>query len=198
MSESKDDETSTTLLVRIQGGEMDAWRRLVRLYEPLVHYWCRRWGVDGEGIKDVTQEIWLALGPNLANYQPGPGRSFKGWLRGVARHKTQHWHRRRSHQLAEAEGGSIAIQILGQVKAEDDIMPDPGEVNEEKALLRRAVLFIQAEFEEKTWKAFLASAVDGRATADIAAELGMTTAAVRTAKSRVLNRLRLELGELLD
>jgi RNA polymerase sigma-70 factor, ECF subfamily len=38
---------------------------------------------------------------------------------------------------------------------------------------------------------------DKRTPADVGAELGMTPAAIRQAKSRVLRRLKQELGELL-
>jgi RNA polymerase sigma-70 factor (ECF subfamily) len=51
------------------------------------------------------------------------------------------------------------------------------------------------EFEERTWQAFWRTAVDGRSAADVGAELGMTPGAVRVAKSRVLHRLREELGD---
>jgi RNA polymerase sigma-70 factor (ECF subfamily) len=57
---------------------------------------------------------------------------------------------------------------------------------------------IRADFEEHTWQAFWAVAVDGRPGTDVAAELGMTPGAVYVAKSRVLRRLREDLGELLE
>ena len=55
---------------------------------------------------------------------------------------------------------------------------------------------IRGEFEPRTWEAFWQTAVEGRAAADVAAELGMTPGAVRVAKSRVLHRLRTDLGDL--
>jgi RNA polymerase sigma-70 factor (ECF subfamily) len=44
----------------------------------------------------------------------------------------------------------------------------------------------------------LGAAVEGQAPAEIAADLGMTAAAVRKAKSRVLLRLREEIGDLIQ
>jgi RNA polymerase sigma-70 factor (ECF subfamily) len=67
---------------------------------------------------------------------------------------------------------------------------------EESSLFRRALNLIRTEFEERTWKAFWGTAVDGRSPLDLGAELGMTPGAVRVAKSRVLHRLRQELGDL--
>jgi hypothetical protein len=40
--------------------------------------------------------------------------------------------------------------------------------------------------------------MEGRDTGDVGRELDMTTAAVRKARLRVLQRLRLELGDLLE
>jgi DNA-directed RNA polymerase specialized sigma24 family protein len=66
----------------------------------------------------------------------------------------------------------------------------------ETGLFARALDGIRGEFEPRTWLAFWKTAVDGRAPRDGAAELGMTSGAVRVAKSRVLQRLRAELGDL--
>jgi RNA polymerase sigma-70 factor (ECF subfamily) len=57
---------------------------------------------------------------------------------------------------------------------------------------------LRSEFEEHTWRAFWRVAVDGQPAPEVAAELGMKPNAVRTAKSRVLRRLREELGDLVD
>jgi RNA polymerase sigma-70 factor (ECF subfamily) len=66
----------------------------------------------------------------------------------------------------------------------------------ERALFARALDLIRGEFEERTWSAFWRTAVDGRAAKDVGADLGMSAGAVRVAKSRVLRRLRQELGDL--
>jgi DNA-directed RNA polymerase specialized sigma24 family protein len=55
---------------------------------------------------------------------------------------------------------------------------------------------IRNEFEERTWQALWRTTVDGRSPAEVAGELNMTAGAVRVAKSRVLRRLRQELGDL--
>ena len=54
----------------------------------------------------------------------------------------------------------------------------------------------RAEFEERTWQAFWRVTVEGQDTAEVAAQLGISANGVRQAKSRVLRRLREELGEL--
>ena len=65
-------------------------------------------------------------------------------------------------------------------------------------LFARALELIRGEFEERTWTAFWRTAVEGQAAKDVAADLSMSPGAVRVAKSRVLHRLREELGDLTE
>jgi RNA polymerase sigma-70 factor (ECF subfamily) len=52
------------------------------------------------------------------------------------------------------------------------------------------------KFHEQTWQAFWSAVVEGRDAAQVAGELGMKPGAVRVCKSRVLSRLRRELGDI--
>jgi RNA polymerase sigma-70 factor (ECF subfamily) len=62
-------------------------------------------------------------------------------------------------------------------------------------VLQRAIESIRGEFQDRTWQAFWRTVVEGKAAADVADELGMQPGAVRVSKSRVLLRLRRELGD---
>ena len=76
--------------------------------------------------------------------------------------------------------------------------PDEGEEAEVGQLYRRALEQVRAEFEERTWQAFWLTVIDGRSPAALESELGMTPANIRQAKSRVLRRLKREVGDVLD
>ena len=62
---------------------------------------------------------------------------------------------------------------------------------------QRALSLVQPQFEERTWKAFWRVMVENETPAEIAAEMGITANAVRQAKSRVLRRLKEEMGVLI-
>lgn len=64
-------------------------------------------------------------------------------------------------------------------------------------LTSRALSQVQSEFEARTWKAFWRSVVDGVATSQVASELNMTEATVRKSRSRILRRLRQQLGDMM-
>ena len=66
----------------------------------------------------------------------------------------------------------------------------------ERQLFRRGLALIRTEFEDRTWQAFWRTAVDGLSASEAGRELNMSPGAVRVAKSRVLQRLREELGDL--
>jgi RNA polymerase sigma-70 factor, ECF subfamily len=188
------DPTSRSLLLRVEANDQEAWRRLVDLYSPLVAYWCRRWGAPPDDLPDLVQEVFAAVARGLKTYRRDqPGASFRGWLRGIVRHKL-HDHFRRGPALAE--GGSSALLRLHGVAAEGE--PDVSEGDAEIAgLYRRALEQVRAQFEERTWQAFWRVAMEGRSPAEVAAELGLSPNGVRQAKSRVLRRLKEELGELI-
>ena len=193
--EPLDKSTSLTLLERVRDRDEEAWERLLRLYAPLVERWCGHWGVRGQDADDVRQEVFQAVATNLAGFRrERSGDTFRGWLRVITRNKLIDHSRRRERQ-PEAQGGTDAhhqMQQLAQQELPEDSADDLS------GLYRRALELVRAEFEERTWEAFWRSAVEGQAPDLIAADLGVTPAAVRKAKSRVLHRLRQEVGDLID
>src|SRR5581483_9986214 len=190
------DSTPSSLLVRVRANDPEAWRRVMDLYRPLVLFWCGRGGVRPADAEDVAQDVFAAAAGSLSHFRRDrPGDTFRGWLRGIARHCVlQHFRRR--HGRPEAEGGSGAWQTLQEV-ADPLPGPDPVEEVEVGQLYRRALDLVRTAFEDHTWQAFWLTAIEGRAPADLAAELGMSPVAIRQAKSRGLRRLKLELGDLL-
>jgi RNA polymerase sigma-70 factor (ECF subfamily) len=187
--------TPLSLLERARGREAEAWRRLVGLYRPLVLYWCGRAGVHGADAEDVAQEVFAAAAAGLVDFRRDrPGDTFRGWLRGITRNRILLHFRRRNRQPA-AEGGSDAWDRLREVPdplAGDDA---PEALDE---LYRRTLELVRGEFAAPTWQAFWLTVVEGRSPAALGAELHMTPAAIRQAKSRVLRRLKQEMGDLLE
>jgi RNA polymerase sigma-70 factor (ECF subfamily) len=183
------------LLERARNRDEDAWKRLLHLYAPLVTTWCGRWGVQGQDADDVSQEVFQAVAAGLDSFRRDrPGDTFRGWLRGITRNKLLDHLRRRQNQ-AEAQGGTDAHRQMHQV-AEPE-WPDDSE-QDLRGLYRRALELVRGEFEEKTWEMFWRATVEGHSPAAIAADLGVTAAAVRKSKSRVLHRLRQEIGDLTE
>lgn len=189
-------DTSSRLLARLRARDGGAWDRLAELYGPLVFYWCRRFGLQDQDAADVLQEVFAAVAAGLDRFQHEQGR-FRGWLWTIARSKIHDHFRRRSGRPA-ASGGTEAQHRLAQVpeKLPDD-STDQGLRCEHKAIVHEALQMVRGDFAERTWQAFWRVTVAGQSTADVAADLGMSVNQVRQSKSRVLRRLREELGDLM-
>ncbi len=191
--------TSRSLLARVRADEPAAWERLVTLYAPVVLHWCRRGGLREQDVADVFQEVFQAVLLHIGTFRKErAGDTFRGWLRRITQNKVRD-HFRKLGREANGVGGSSARERLAQLPgpppAEDDRGDNDGG---ERGLLARALDLIRGEFAEHTWAAFWRTVVEGRAAKDVAAELSMSPGAVRVAKSRVLHRLREELGDLLE
>jgi RNA polymerase sigma-70 factor (ECF subfamily) len=163
-----------------------------------VLHWCRRAGVVEPDADDVCQDVFQTVAASLDRFRRDrPGDSFRGWLHGITRHKLLH-HTERRRGSPRGTGGTDAHIVLQQVADRPDLPDEPDPPEESRSLYRRALALVEAEFEVRTWQAFWRTAVDGVPAPAVAAELGLSSASVRQAKSRVLRRLREELGELID
>jgi RNA polymerase sigma-70 factor (ECF subfamily) len=191
---SQDGSTSTSLLQRALAREPDAWGRIVTLYTPLVRHWCQQAGVAHQDIPDVSQDVFAAVSARLGSFHADrPGTTFRAWMRGVARHKFQEHIR---HRGEPATGGSSARKRIEQVAAPIDEVELSESPDDLASLCQRALGLVRHEFEDRTWRAFWRVTVEGQSTADVAVEMGITSSAIRQAKSRVLRRLKEEIGEL--
>lgn len=192
--------TSKTLLQALRANDGDAWRVMVQLYTPLVRHWATRGGVRGADVDDVAQEVFHAAATRMEHFRRDrPGDSFRGWLRGITRNMVlQHF--RRGGRHPQASGGTdalILLQNLEDAPADAAGSDDDDPIEEMDALRRRALEMVRGEFEERTWRAFWTTVVEGRAPADVAADLGVSATAVRMAKSRVLRRLKEHFSDLI-
>jgi RNA polymerase sigma-70 factor (ECF subfamily) len=194
-------ETTRSLLVGLKGQENAAWNRLVKLYTPLVYHWCQKQNLKTDDIPDVIQEVFKSVSEHIDRFRKDrPKDTFRGWLRVITRNKAMDHFRRAGKQAAHGEGGTEALNRLAEIPApEAQSETEQGEDAEAKAILfRQALELIKTDFREPTWQAFWRVVVDGRTPTDVADEMGMSAGAVRVAKCRVLQRLRSEMGDLLD
>jgi RNA polymerase sigma-70 factor (ECF subfamily) len=189
--------TSPSLLLRVQADDQAAWTRLVELYAPLVYHWCRRAELGPEDAADVFQETFRSVASHIQAFRrERAGGTFRGWLRTITQNKIRD-HFRRLRDEPRAGGGTDANLRLSAEPDPISLDEDESELSIVNQVLHRTLESIRGEFEERTWQAFWQVQIDGKSTADAGAALGMTAAAVRKARLRVLARLRQEMGDLL-
>ena len=196
--------TSRSLLQRVRTQDPAAWDRLVELYAPFVFQQCRRARLAPEDSADVFQEVFQAAFAKLDSFEKRKaGDTFRGWLCTITANKVRD-HFRRLEREPRGVGGSEVKARLAEVQAPSDPAGDGTEsgtgpvvaVSPERELFQRALQAIRPHFHERTWLAFEGTVLRGRTPKDVGEELSMAPGTVRVAKSRVLQRLRAELGDL--
>jgi RNA polymerase sigma-70 factor (ECF subfamily) len=186
------ESTSLSLLEQLRGvDQAAAWPRFVHLYTPVLVRWAERLGVRPADQPDLIQDVFLVLLRSLSTFDQARGKSFRAWLHAVFVNKWKDMCRKRVPAPLATDDSNIA-------PAADDHTLAVDEAEYRAVIVARAAKLIRADFNEATWQAFWATAVEDRAVPIVAKELGITTNAVYLARSRVLARLRVELAGLLD
>lgn len=188
------DSTCSSLLLGLRANDAQAWHRLLNLYSPLVYSWCRRSGMRPEDAADVLQEVFQTVFGNIDGFRHETRNdTFRGWLRVITRNKINDFFRRRHGELNATGGSDAHRRFLELTEREDESSAESSPMD---GVLQRALNLIRAEFRTPTWQAFWLTVVEQRSTAEVADALSTTPAAVRQAKSRILRRLRQELGDM--
>ncbi len=189
--------TSRSLLVRLKDGQPAAWERVTLLYAPLVYHWCRSMRLAEQDMADVFQQVFQAVAAHIQTFQRDrPGDTFRHWLRAITRNKVRD-HFRRIARQAQATGGTDAQLYFAQLADPCEADEGDGDETEVRELLRGALEQIRGQVHPQTWQAFWKVVVEGKTPEQVGEELGMRPGTVRVAKSRVLARLRSELGEVV-
>ncbi len=186
------EQTPASLLYQLRGdSNEEAWARFVRLYTPMLYRWAERTSQSKVDAADLVQEVFVVLLRSLPTFNYDGSRSFRAWLHTVLRTKWCDWRRRHGRLPPNDAGLSGAV----------DDMSNSVEIEEAEfrsQLISRALELLTAEFGETTILAFRGTAIESRPTAEVAAELGLTTNAVYLARGRVMRRLRIELEGMWD
>jgi RNA polymerase sigma-70 factor, ECF subfamily len=190
-------ETSKSLLVRASAGDEAAWERLVDLYQPMIRGWLLRHLVHAQEAEDLTQDVLAIVVREMSQFShAGRTGSFRSWLRTITHNRAREFWR--AGRCRARVGGGDFGEVLDQLADPESPLSALWDEEHDAHVLRRVLTLLESEFEPTTVRAFRRLMSDGAKAADVAAELGMTTAAVYGAKSRVLQRLRQEAEGLID
>jgi RNA polymerase sigma-70 factor (ECF subfamily) len=182
--------TRASLLVRLRDPQDEAaWSQFVDLYAPLVYGYARKQGLQDADAADLSQEVLGAVAGAVGRLDYDPKRgAFRNWLFTVVRRKLSNWRAVQGNRT-RGSGDPATHALLAQCPA-----PEAGEAEWEaewqRQLFSWACEQVRRDVTEVTWQAFWRTAVDGRPAKRVAADLGVTVAAVYLARSRVLARLK--------
>lgn len=191
------DATRLSLLSRARQHDSQAWSDLVELYGPLVAHWAYRCRLNSHQAADIVQEVFASVSRALEKYESRKENgAFRSWLWTITSNKVKDLHRR-NQSLPPAMGGSTALADFQQI-ADSESFPDAEPTGDQqlKELVHRGLEQVRGEFEPRTWDIFRRTVVDEIATSIVAQEFCVSPAAVRQVRSRVLRRLRQQLGDV--
>jgi RNA polymerase sigma-70 factor (ECF subfamily) len=181
--------TRASLLVRLRDPrDGSAWTQFVALYAPLVYGYARKQGLQDADAADLTQEVLRAVAGAIVHLEYDPRRgSFRNWLFTIVRHKLVSWRR----ACAARPDGTTAVDpqpLLEHCPAPQG--PAAWETEWEQRVFAWACTEVRREVSETTWQAFWRTAIDDQPGKQVAADLGLSVAAVYHARSRVRARLK--------
>ncbi len=178
--------TRPSIFLRLRAdGTIDrqfGWEEFHSRYGPVVAGFARNAGLKGSEVDDVVQDVMFGFfrASNSFEYDPNRGR-FRGYLKRITLNAIRdRWRRRRKESALSTDF--------------DPPQEDPSDRHWEREwadhLLRRAMEEVRAQVQPRTMQAFELYGIRGMAAEAVEKETGMSYAAIRHAKMRVLNELQ--------
>jgi RNA polymerase sigma factor (sigma-70 family) len=181
--------TRASLLVRLRDQrDEQAWRQFIDLYTPMVYRYARKQGLQDADAADLSQEVLRVVAGAIGRLEYDPDRgAFRNWLFTIVRQRLSNWRRAQRVRLS-GSGDSATHRLLEECPAEAQEAQWQNEWQDR--LFARACEQVRRDVNDATWQAFWKTAMEGRRGQEVAADLGMSIAAVYLARRRVLARLK--------
>jgi RNA polymerase sigma factor (sigma-70 family) len=184
--------TSRTLLERLRNPhDPHAWRGWLHVYEPWLRDWLGRHHFQPADTDDLLQNILVVVSRKLSTFvHNGQAGAFRAWLRNIlVREVRSFW---RQHQPAD-----VSSDWLDRLEDGSSEQSRQWDREHDQQVLRRLLATIQADFEPASWEVFRLLVLEDRPAAEVAQRTGMKPNAIYVVKSRILQRLRQEVGGLV-
>ena len=185
--------TDETLLLRLQDPlDQEAWYEFAAIYRPMVCRIGRRLGLQDADAENLAQVVLNKVSDQAAKWDTGkPPGSFRRWLSRVA--KNAAIDAIRQVKPDAARGGTSLLFQLQQVEKSTDLTGTLLRLELEREAFRWAANRIREEFTVPTWSAFWDTMVEGKSCGKVAEQLGKSVGAIYIARTRVVQRLKVEL-----
>lgn len=192
--------TRLSLLLRVKDPTAeDAWDDFVaRYHPPMVSMLRDVFRLQDAEAQDVAQEVLIKLVRAMQSFEYDPDKKFRAWVRTITRNSVRDAFRSKSARTAVGTG-NLKVKLILESLPDGSTEGFAEEISQQihRDLLQDAELVVKARVEPHTWDAYLA-AKSGTSAKNIAADTGMTIAAVYKAKSKVTKMIRAEISQLLS
>ena len=181
--------TRRSLLLRIKdSNDQDAWAQFVDIYGPLVFRFGIKKGLQEADASDMAQEVMQRVSGSIKKfeYDPSIGR-FRSWLFLISNQSISNLIKKKVRQPI-GSGDTAVNHALWQIPTKEE--ESLWESDYRQQLLDWAISRIKIDFAEKTWLAFMGTAIENRDAKEVAESLDMSVGAVYIARSRIMKCLK--------
>jgi RNA polymerase sigma-70 factor (ECF subfamily) len=185
--------TEDELIRRAQGGDLEAFCRLARVYERRIYSLALHFCRSPEDAEDLSQEVWLKAFRSLRSFRGESG--FYTWLRRITVNTFLN-HRRALTLVSDGEKTFVRLDSLEGLAegAGFEFVADTAEDGFQRKLLVERVLAALGELTPQQRLIFLLKHREGMTYREIADSFGCSAGAVKKSLYRSLLKLRAALG----
>lgn len=181
-------ETRLSLIAKI--GDLhnqSAWNEFVEIYQPVIHRFVQRSGLQHADAADITQEVLLRVAKSIESWDGNQKtRTFRGWLYRITRNQTIDYLRKVE---SEKRRGPYQTGEWEQVAEPTEHELSDFRIEYERQVFCWAAEQVKPQFKPTNWQAFWLSTVDGIAVEKVAQILQIDTATVYVARSRITAKI---------
>jgi RNA polymerase sigma-70 factor, ECF subfamily len=191
-------DTQPSLLDRLHNPEDSAaWNRFLELYRPWIERWIRRLDPDVHlnDLDDLVHDVLTLLLQKIHTFQRQQMGSFRHWLRWIIVNRLREFWRKRN-RFPETPAGERSP--LDEICDANSSLARQWDAEHDHYVLHRALELLANEFSAERMEAFRLLFFEEQSPEEVAQKLGKTVNAVWVDKSRVLNRLRQEIWNLIE
>jgi len=189
-------ETRPSLLMRLRDArDQQAWSDFLEIYQPLISRLIRQRRLQDADVREVTQEVLLAVAASIRDWEMDPARgSFRGWLATITRNLVVNFLIKQSRH-PRGSGDSDIHHGLDQLSAPAGDESQQFDLEARRQIFRWAAEQVRREFRESHWQAFWRTSVECQSINDVARDLGISVGLVYVSRNRVMKRLREKVQE---
>jgi RNA polymerase sigma factor (sigma-70 family) len=183
--------TRSSLLARLRDDGDEVWEEFTGCYTPLLVRFAERLGLQGQDVDEVVQGVVVDFFQARASftYDRSKGR-FRDYLKKAVASKL-------GKLLRQARRAGTPTEELPEPVVEGNI-EQRWEEEYRQHVLREALKVVRTQVEPKTYQAFDLYALQGVDAREVGRFLGISISVVYTSKSRVLERLKPLIQELME
>lgn len=183
-------DTRASLIMRLPDAEdAPAWKEFAAIYEPFVYQFARRRGLQDSDARELVQDVFLGVAKSVRRFKPDPSQArFRTWLFRIAR-----------NQLLNRLAGSERDQLVDSTAwknlegtIDGDAASSADQMDYRREVFHWASARVQRSVKPETWAAFWQTSFVGRSVEEVAGQLGVSRGFVYVARSRVIQKLRVE------